>query len=206
MSFASPVRYLHTLVTNADYPPQPKAPRQIKLSPTLSYDVRSSAAVITTPLALAALLESSSDVILRARKINPRRSSSLPTPHYLQPPLATPASVPHLSIVFDKQNALHNSGVFVLATEPPSSQSPNEDGATLPHVAPESSKSSCPPSLFISSTTSMPLEQTVDQVLPLKGLLEALEQEQLREIRARGGFAGFTAQEIECWVAAGRAQ
>jgi len=206
MSFASPVRYLHTLVTTADCPLQPKAPRQIKLSPTLSYDVRSSTAIITAPLALAALLESPSDVILRAGKFNPRRSSSLPTPHYLQPPLATPASVPHLSIVFDKQNVLHDSSFFILSTEPPSSQSPNEDGVALPHVALESSTSSCNPSLFISSTTSMPLEQTVDQVLPLKGLLEVLEQEQLREIRARGGFAGFTAQEIECWVAAGRAQ
>lgn len=55
-----------------------------------------------------------------------------------------------------------------------------------------------------TTSSPLPLERALDQTSSLTVLLEALEREQLQEIHDKGGFAGFTAQEIEGWVAADR--
>ena len=188
----------------ADCPPHPKQPnalRQNKHSSTFSSDAPSSTAV----LSLAGLLANPSNrnAIVGAGKINPRRSSSLPAPRHLQ---RTPSSVPRLSIGLERHVSLHNAAVFIPANEASLVLSRHSSADDALHsIAPGSATSSGSSSPFGSCTTSLPLEQTVSYVSPLTGLLEALEREQLQEIYARGGFAGFTAQEIEGWVVAGRA-
>jgi hypothetical protein len=87
-----------------------------------------------------------------------------------------------------------------------SPQRPNADDGVLENISPNPHTSSFNSSSFNSPTTFSSLERALDQPpLPFTAFLEDLEREQLQEIHAKGGFAGFTAQEIEGWVAADRA-
>lgn len=184
------------------------ASRQNTHSPTFSCDVRSSTAVITPSMSLGALLASPSNVIIGNEQTNSHRHSSPSASRHHQHPLTVFSSVPHLSTGSNGQSNHHHSTVFMPATEVRSlvlSQPPKANDGVLGSITPESHMFCFKSSPFNSPTTSSPLEQALDQTSSLTALLEALEREQLQDIHAKGGFAGFTAQEIECWVAAGRA-
>ena len=147
-------------------------------------------------MSLAALLASpSSTMTIGTQQPNSRRHSSSSTSRHNHPPLTMTPSVPHLSI-----NSHHPATQVRSLVSP---QHPNADNeGVLENGSPVPFNSS---SSFSSPTTPSPLERALDQTPPLTALLQVLEREQLQEIRAKGGFAGFTAQEIEGWVAADRA-
>ena len=178
-------------------------PRQVKRSSTW-YDARSRASVLSITTLFAKPSPNSDP--LQPGKITPRRN-------------------------IIRRASLHNPAVFVPASEAPivlsahSEHSEHDaaddaaDDAVLYDIAPAPAPSPSPASAtssastdscnyppFDSSTAPLPLEHTASCGSPHAGLLEALEREQLQELHARGGFAGFTAQEIEGWVVAGRAQ
>lgn len=193
----------HAFISNAHFhfPPQSMAPGQNQLSPT---------AVITSSMSLPlpALLASSSSVTILTKQPNPHRnasssytSSSAPSSasRYHQSPLTMSSSIPYFSTGVDRKLNAHHSTVFKSPTGARalvSPQGPNADDGALDNVPPES--------YTLSPTMSSPLERALDQTPSLTAFLEGLEREQLQEIHAKGGFAGFTAQEIEGWVAADR--
>ena len=199
----------YTLIAMAHFhfSPQSMAPGQNKLSPTTPSRPMS--------LPLPVLLAGSSNLTIIIKQPNPYHNASSSSAgsssgsRHHQPPLTMSSSVPHSSIGVDRKTYSYHSTVFRPATEPRALVSPqgtNADDRVLDNVTPESYTSRFNSSSFDSSTTSPPLERVPDQTPPLTALalLEALEREQLQEIYAKGGFAGFTAQEIEGWVAADR--
>lgn len=171
------------------------------LQPTLSSDAHTSTAITIHSPSLAALLTSTTNAISDTEQTRSHPNSFSP---FAKPPHATSSPARHVSIGLDGRTDFHNATAFMPATEA-SSSNVVDDGVPgeVPNTS-ESSVLSCDSSPLNSHTASSPLERSVDQISPLSRLLEALEREQLEEIHARGGFAGFTAQEIEGWVAADR--
>ena len=205
MSSASLVGTLYTAIANADYSPQSIVPGQNKLSPTFSNDVRSSTTVTTTSMSLATLLATPNSVTIGTN--SSRNSSSSASRHY-QPPPTVSSSIPHSSIGIDRQSNSRHPTSFVPATEARSlvsPQRPNAEDGVLNSVSTEPRTLGFNSSSINSPRTPLPLEGALEQTLPLTVLLGALQREQLQEIHAKGGFAGFTAQEIEGWVAADQA-
>jgi len=154
-------------------------------------------------MSLAALLASpsSSTVTIGTQQPNSRRHSSSSTSHHYHPPPTMSPPVPYLSIGIDRRANSHHPATQVCPLVSPQHPNADNDGV-LENGSPVPFNSS---SSFSSPTTSSPLERALDQTPPLTALLQVLEREQLQEIHAKGGFAGFTAQEIEGWVAADRA-
>ena len=205
MSSASLVGTLYTLIANADCSPQFIVPGQNKLSPTFSNDVRSGTTVTTTSISLAALLTSPINVTIGTKQPNSSRNSSSSASRHNQLSLTVPSSVPPSSIGFDRQsNACHPTS-FMPATEARSLVSPQREDGVLNSTSTEPHMLSFNSSSINWPTTPSPPEGALEQTLLLTVLLGVLQREQLQEIHAKEGFAGFTVQDIEGWVAADQA-
>ena len=175
------------------------SPRQLKRSSTW-YDARSRATVLSITTLFAK--PSPNNDTLQPGKINPRRNNIDRRASLHDPAVFLPASdAPIVLSEHDEHSAVDDAVLHHTTPAPAPSPAPSPASATS---SASTHSRNYPP--FDSSTAPLPLEHTVSRGSPHAGLLEALEREQLQELHARGGFAGFTAQEIEGWVVAGRTQ